>query len=232
MKGLTKMLMMNREKRNERGYDYDSFSHEYYPRDDWGAWIEGRFRDDRGREHYDNGRYAPMRNEYMPPVYREHHENDGRYRPMNKIGFSAEENYNRPQIERNYRSDASHKDFAEMDYGRYGKMTSGYASGAPVSFNKKMAEEWVSEMQNEDGSTGGHWSLDQVKQLISQKGLDCDPLKLWVAMNAEYSDRCAVNKKHGVNTIDFYLDSAIAFWLKDKDAVPDKLAEYYENIVE
>ena len=51
MKGLTKMLMMNREKRNERGYDYDSFSHEYYPRDDWGAWIEGRFRDDRGREH-------------------------------------------------------------------------------------------------------------------------------------------------------------------------------------
>ena len=70
MKGLTKMLMMNREKRNERGYDYDSFSHEYYPRDDWGAWIEGRFRDDRGREHYDNGRYAPMRNEYMPPVYK------------------------------------------------------------------------------------------------------------------------------------------------------------------
>ena len=40
---------------------------------------------------------------------------------MNKIGFSAGENYSRPEIEKNYRSDVSHKDFDEMDYGRYGK---------------------------------------------------------------------------------------------------------------
>lgn len=29
--------------------------------------VDSRFRDNRGREHYDNGRYAPARSEYMPP---------------------------------------------------------------------------------------------------------------------------------------------------------------------
>lgn len=66
---------------------------------------------------------------------------------------------------------------------------------------------------------------------MAQKGVECDPIRLWVAMNAEYSDRSAVNRKHNVNTIDFYLDSAIASWLKDKDAVGDKEAAYYIYVV-
>lgn len=35
--------------------------------------MESRFRDRRGREHYENGRYAPARSEYTPPYY------DGRH---------------------------------------------------------------------------------------------------------------------------------------------------------
>lgn len=31
--------------------------------DHYGGGMYDRFRDGRGREHYDNGRYAPMRNE-------------------------------------------------------------------------------------------------------------------------------------------------------------------------
>ena len=31
-----------------------------------GEWPESRFRDKNGREHYDNGRYAPTRSEYIP----------------------------------------------------------------------------------------------------------------------------------------------------------------------
>lgn len=92
---------------------------------------------------------------------------------------------------------------------------------------KDLAEKWVKSMQNSDGTTGEHWTLEQIKNLIKQRNLDLDPVKLWAAMNAEYSDRYAVNRKHGVDSLDFYLDSAIAFWLKDKDAVADKEAAYY-----
>ena len=52
-----------------------------------------------------------------------------------------------------------------------------------------------------------------------------------VFMNAEYSDRSEINKKHGVTSADYYADSAMAFWLKDKDAVEDKLAAYYAAVV-
>ena len=60
-----------------------------------GGDMEARFRDRRGREHYDNGRFAPMRggmedyetemhypsSPYVPPVY------EGGERSMNPIGF-------------------------------------------------------------------------------------------------------------------------------------------------
>lgn len=39
------------------------------------------------------------------------------------------------------------------------------------------------------------------------------------------------NGFHGVDNEDFYADMAKSFWLCDKDAVEDKLAAYYENVV-
>lgn len=66
---------------------------------------------------------------------------------------------------------------------------------------------------------------------MAQKGVECDPLEFWLALNATYSDLCNVFKKHGVNTIDAYVDAAKAFWLNDKDSVPNKLAAYYTFIV-
>ena len=84
---------------------------------------------------------------------------------------------------------------------------------------------------NEDGTKGAHWSLSEIKSLMQQKGIECDPVMLWVAMNAEYSDRQKIAKKYGVDRNDFYLDSAIAFWLKDADAVKDKISAYYTYVV-
>ena len=59
-----------------------------------GERPESRFRDNRGREHYDNGRYAPARSEYIPQYYHDRrdetekhtgsewdHGEDMRYRP-------------------------------------------------------------------------------------------------------------------------------------------------------
>ena len=50
-------------------------------------------------------------------------------------------------------------------------------------------------------------------------------------MNAVYSDLSEVAERHGVGNDEFYADMAKSFWLCDKDAVEDKLAAYYENVV-
>ena len=86
-------------------------------------------------------------------------------------------------------------------------------------------------MQNADGTHGAHWTMEQVNRIMQQKGLDVNPTEFWAAMNATYSDLCKVASKHGIDNIDFYTDVATAFWLKDKDAVRDKLAAYYEYVV-
>lgn len=96
---------------------------------------------------------------------------------------------------------------------------------------EEMAHEWMQDVHNEDGTKGAHWTLDQTKQVMMQKGVKADELDFWVVMNSLYADYCSVLKKHNVNTIDFYVDMACA-WLNDKDAVAGKTAKYFEYIVE
>lgn len=104
-------------------------------------------------------------------------------------------------------------------------------SKTPV-LSRAMATEWVSNMVNADGTRGGHWTIEQAKQIMAAKEIQTDPIKFWVALCATYSDLCEAFKKNGVGTsLTMYVDTAIAFWLKDEDAVEDKLAAYYVNVV-
>ena len=107
MKRSTKMLMMaggnKRDQEYNRGYRM-----EYGPED--------KFRDRRGREHYDNGRYAPqsrmgdydVSSHWLPPYYSErmHDWSDMRYEPQNNymgMNYSDDRSYTRPiGFERNY----------------------------------------------------------------------------------------------------------------------------------
>ena len=90
--------------------------------------------------------------------------------------------------------------------------------GGDKKLTHEMAEEWMAGLQNEDGSRGPKWSLEETKRVMKQKGIEGDPVTFWVAMNALYSDYCNVLKKHGANTVDMYADLACA-WIMDKDAV-------------
>ena len=144
---------------------------------------------------------------------------------MNQIGFARGD-----EVATNYRMNATHKGGSEMEY-RPGSYTPGRASSSGGQMTKEMAEEWTRGMKNEDGTKGPHWKMEQVKQLMAQKGLQYDPVSLWVTLNMMYSDYCAVLKKHGVNTMDMYLDLACAF-LNDSDVgAEDKLAAYYQYVV-
>lgn len=189
--------------------------------------VEGRFRDRTGREHYNDGRFAPMRSEmdedwemesnYMPyyptPVWSD---------PGVMAGFNGE---------RGFRSDAGYQPMNEIER-HPGMMTSGGAKGMEVMpMDKHTAEEWMHRMKNADNTVGPHWTMDKVKQVAQQKGMTGDPLELYTAMNLLYSDFGKAAMKHGLqNNVDYWVDMAQAF-LDDKDAMPDKLSRYYEYIV-
>lgn len=211
--------------------------------------VEQRFRDRDGREHYDNGRFAPensgvdwlesgrrggARSEFDQPMGRYPGEQMPRswYDPyryggehgMPMIGFSAGDGFRRDSG-----MDASYPRQDEMAH-RHGTSEPGYSqSGAVMPMDRQRAEQWVGQMQNADGTQGPHWSMEQTEQIRSQQGIQCDSVKFWVTMNMMYSDYCKVGEKMGVNNAAFYACLAKAF-LEDQDAQPEKLARYYEYI--
>lgn len=144
---------------------------------------------------------------------------------MNQIGFYAGD-----EVQTNYRMNATHQTGDEMEHRSSPKMGGGYSSDMSMPMTREIAEEWTKGMKNEDGTKGPHWKMEQVKQLMAQKGIQYDPWEFFVILNAMYSDYCAVLKKHGVNTIDLYVDLACT-WLNDSDAMPDKASRYYEYVV-
>lgn len=94
---------------------------------------------------------------------------------------------------------------------------------------KETAMEWVAGMENADGTTGGRWSMEKTEEARTQRGIQCDPLEFYVAMNMMYSDYVKAAEKVDCSSMDFYACMAKAF-LDDKDARPDKLARYHRYI--
>lgn len=263
MNRYTKMrLMTSRSGQDSR--DSDRRDYDRPDMRDGYSGPESRFRDRDGREHYNDGRYAPMsrggayggdpmdrggygspRSEYMepysrhpmtpyvPPVYqREDWQTREGYRPMNKIGFSVDGEMERlpRELGHDYRTSAGYDDMEEMSR-RYG---GGYEMGQkprvmPV-FNRQMAEKWVAEMRNADGTRGPHISMEKAKEVMKQYNVDCDPLEFYVVINSLYSDYDQALKKNNASTLEIYACLAKA-WIEDQDAVPNKLAAYYTYVV-
>lgn len=247
-----------------------------------GYEAENRFRDRRGREHYDNGRFAPMRgemenememrrgnqgggnrgggnrggnqggarNEYRMENYggmeyrggemrggREGEMRRGGGRSEMRGGWDEEEEmrmnqigFERPQeMESHYPTRIDYAPRNEMERGSSPRMGGG-AKGAEMEFTPEIAKEWTKKMHNEDGTRGEHWSMEQVKKLMTQRGIEYNPAEVYAIMNALYSDYCKVLKKYGFNSSEGYLDLALA-WLNDQDAIPNKAMMYYEFIV-
>lgn len=196
---------------------------------------ESRFRDRRGREHYDNGRFAPMRSDYFP---------DGPYmnqtRPfgpdrrggdeMRPIGFNS--NWDG---EMRMGADATVPHYREMERMPGNRaMMGGYMAepGDYPKMDERTAMEWVKSMHNADGTKTPHWTMDQVRQVVKQKGITGIELpELFAVMNALYSDYDPVFKRHNVSNMEFYVDMAKA-WIMDEDAVENKAMAYWECIVD
>lgn len=184
--------------------------------------AESRFRDRRGREHYDNGRFAPMRGVYDPQYYPEPvHSDEMSYRRLRPIGFAY------PESRWDERREAERK----MSGGRVVPLH-GRDGHYGEKFDRHMAEEWMAGIRSDDGKQGPRWTEEQTRQVAKQRGIDCDPIEFWVAMNVIYSDYGKVLAKYGMgDRVEVYAELAKAF-VDDKDAVENKLARYYECIVE
>ena len=101
-----------------------------------------------------------------------------------------------------------------------------------IEFTEDDAKAWTARMENEDGTTGPHWSMGQTDAVANITGVSVKSCVWWAAMNMMYSDYYSVAAKYGLDRPEFYADLAKAF-LMDKDAggPEEKMAGYYHGIV-
>ena len=103
-----------------------------------------------------------------------------------------------------------------------------------AEFDRETAMQWAERMQNADGSTGPHWTMEQTTAVAESMGIQAPVAPRWawgVAMNMMYSDYYPVAVEFGLNRPEFYAALAKAFLLdKDGPGPERKMMEYYEHI--
>lgn len=98
-------------------------------------------------------------------------------------------------------------------------------------FNEEHARKAVNKMENEDGTRGQHWSLEETTALANQYGIRLDEkinkYDWYVALNMVYSDyyRVVVSMT-GSNNTKYFVELAKA-WMHDKDIDEGKMWFYY-----
>lgn len=106
--------------------------------------------------------------------------------------------------------------------------------GKEMSETSKMSEEtareWVSKMENTDGTTGAHWTIDATTVIRDKLGLKhiCK-YEFWAVMNSLYSDYGKTLAKTNA-TPEIYGELA-RDWIEDDDAVKAKASAYYRYVV-
>lgn len=104
-------------------------------------------------------------------------------------------------------------------------------------FNEECALKAVSKMENEDGSRGEHWSLEETTSIANQYGINLKGEKYnkydwYVALNMIRSDYYrAVVTMTSSDHIKYFVELAKA-WLNDKDIEEGKMWYYYCYIMQ
>lgn len=250
MRGRTKMLLAQEaENRRRKGNDYGNPRDNERPNNNYNNYNNGGYNNggemrDRPYYGYDN---KPVNVYIEPPRYdgndmryggeSRRRDRRGRYTESSYDGYEDNQ-YPPPMYRESYRMGFDGGYGADMHSGSRSESNSRntYFTGSSHNYSpdegvtKEKAHEWTREMKNMDGTKGAHWNMEQTKGLKERLGLDVDSIEFFVAVNMMYSDYCAVAKKFGADNPEFYAHMAKAF-LEDKDAGPDKLAKYFEEVV-
>lgn len=113
-------------------------------------------------------------------------------------------------------------DLKVEDYSKYKELEFDlYKRVYGEHLNEELAKKWVSEMKNKDGSTGGHWSVEQTTQYAGNH----NKWDWFAIMNMMFSD-------FGSSRFDTttYVELAND-WIKDKDVPEGKTLRYYLFVV-
>lgn len=104
--------------------------------------------------------------------------------------------------------------------------------------SKTDIHRWKQMMENEDGSRGAHYDMQQIMSVADKHGVKFDEYsekEFCIAVNMMYSDYCKVAKKYVSpdKELAFFADLAKAF-LDDEDGPEpsEKLALYFHCIVD
>lgn len=101
------------------------------------------------------------------------------------------------------------------------------------TFTEDDARRWTEHMENDDGSMGAHWTLEQATAVANSIGVHVDPWIWFAALNMEYSDNFDVAQKYGLDRPEYYADLAKAFLFDEDGGGPEaKIAGYYHGVVE
>lgn len=109
--------------------------------------------------------------------------------------------------------------------------TKAYEAEHGPHFNEEHARKAVSKMENEDGSRGQHWSIEETTALANQHGIRLDDkfnkYDWYVALNMVYSDyyKVIINIANS-NSSKFFVELAKA-WICDRDVDEGKMWYYY-----
>lgn len=214
-------------------------------RDSRGRYMEGGYG---ARSEYMEDNYGP-RSEYdlyiMPqdrrmgfePPYgnEEMNDNDIRRRSTGReTGEFSEQGEHRryPTGRGNMRGANMHYGAHErMGYRQGGMKQHGGPEGYVPPLTREKAMMWVQDMDGES-ETGETWTFEEIEELAKEHGIPKQEKKLvefYAVMNMLASDYYKVAEKFDVLDDEFFVCMAKAF-IDDKDAVPDKVAMYYECI--
>ena len=103
-------------------------------------------------------------------------------------------------------------------------------------FNEECAQKAVKKMENEDGSRGPRWSIEEAERVAAQYGVNLKSEKFnkydwFVALNMIRSDfyRAVVNMT-GSDNIKHFVELTKA-WLNDKDIEEGKMWFYFKYVM-
>ncbi len=101
---------------------------------------------------------------------------------------------------------------------------SDYSKGhnEPMELTTGEAMTWVSKMENQDGTTGAHWKIDQTTAVAEQHKIDLNKVgkeAFYVALNRAYSDHYNTAKKYNAHTTPDFFVCLVKDDINDSDSV-------------
>lgn len=196
-------------------------------RDSRGRYMEG---DDGASMAYDGGTYAhyPWREPHMPP-YLDGGRMEGEHgRERRGMNDRMMHDGARPMRDRNTINIRDYQDRRRIGYGANDDEDE-------EAFNRERAEAWVARMHGDDPNhpVGAKWTPEQVKPYAQKYGFPAEGDEFWefyAIINAMYADNYETAKEYGLVKPEFFASLA-RNWLRDKDAVPDKVDAYLKHVV-